>query len=158
MKTWTNTGLGSDRPEVLEKTRSIRYVRVRCPILVQNSPVWDVLCNHCATRGVQRFSHMPTFCHNSMSRKPHLERLCALADRRHVVRTSELNKYRIHRQTLSRAVDRGLLTKLSRGLYAFGKPSTACTLSPASTLYIPPAQRAVPDAIMCQRLGLPISF
>ena len=31
------------------------YARVTCPILVQNTPVWSLLCNHCATRKLLRF-------------------------------------------------------------------------------------------------------
>jgi predicted transcriptional regulator of viral defense system len=41
-----------------------------------------------------------------------------LADRLGVIRASELKKYRIHHQILRRALDRGVLIRVHRGLYA----------------------------------------
>ena len=35
------------------------YDRARCPTLVQNAPLWEALCNHCATKNrlkTRRFS------------------------------------------------------------------------------------------------------
>jgi predicted transcriptional regulator of viral defense system len=80
---------------------------------------------------------MPTFCHtnpplendwvteksadvlsqHSMSRPASLSRLRALAEQMLVIRSSELKKYRIHRQILKRAVDRGVVRKIACGLY-----------------------------------------
>src|SRR5579859_3840010 len=61
---------------------------------------------------------MPTFSHTTMSRTPLLRRIRSLADRLRVIRASELKKYRIHHQILRRALDRGILIKVHRGLYA----------------------------------------
>jgi predicted transcriptional regulator of viral defense system len=52
-----------------------------------------------------------------MSRTPLLNRLRAIAERRTVLRLSELQQSGIHHQILKRAVDRGLVTKIDRGLY-----------------------------------------
>jgi predicted transcriptional regulator of viral defense system len=61
---------------------------------------------------------MPTFSHITMSRTPQLEHIRSLAKRLRVVRASDLKKYRIHHQILRRALDRGILVKVHRGLYA----------------------------------------
>jgi predicted transcriptional regulator of viral defense system len=58
-----------------------------------------------------------------MSRTPLLERLRVQLDRSAVVHASELRELGIHHQILRRAVDRGLLTKVDRGMYlASGRP------------------------------------
>jgi predicted transcriptional regulator of viral defense system len=53
----------------------------------------------------------------NMSRTPLLGRFCALTNRVAVIRSSEMKKHGIHRQTLKRAVDRGVVRKIARGLY-----------------------------------------
>ena len=37
--------------------------RVNCPTLVQNTPIWGLLCNYCATRIFQRFV-TPMYAHH----------------------------------------------------------------------------------------------
>jgi predicted transcriptional regulator of viral defense system len=58
-----------------------------------------------------------------MSRTPLLERLRVQPDHSGVVHASELRELGIHHQILRRAVDRGLLMKVDRGVYlASGRP------------------------------------
>lgn len=52
-----------------------------------------------------------------MPRTPLINRLRQLADRQTIVSLGELRKDGIHHQIVKRAVDRGVLTKLDRGLY-----------------------------------------
>jgi predicted transcriptional regulator of viral defense system len=52
-----------------------------------------------------------------MSRTPLLDRLRELANRQTIVSLGELQDHGVHHQVVRRALDRGLLTKLDRGLY-----------------------------------------
>lgn len=77
-------------------------------------PVVQLLCNPKGTTVLD----MPTFSHRRVPRTPLLERLCTLADESGVIRASDLKKHRIHHEILRRAIDRRLLTRVDRGLYA----------------------------------------
>ena len=52
-----------------------------------------------------------------MPRIPLLERLRILVDRQMIISLGELREHGIHHKIVKRAVDRGVLTKLDRGLY-----------------------------------------
>ena len=83
-----------------------------------------------------------------MSRTPHSERLRSLANRLRVVRASELKKYRIHHQILRRALDRGTLIKVHRGLYA--SKDFPATLDQRIVL----ACKRVPHGVVCLESAL----
>src|SRR5882762_3000632 len=91
---------------------------------------------------------MPTFSHTTMSRPPHSERIRSLADRFRVIRASELNKYRIHHQILRRALDRGTVVKLHRGLSA--SKEFPATLEQRIVL----ACKRVPHGVVCLESAL----
>jgi predicted transcriptional regulator of viral defense system len=91
---------------------------------------------------------MPTFSHTKMSRTPHSERIRSLADRFRVIRASELKKYRIHHQSLRRTLDRGILIKVHRGLYA--SKDLSATLDQRIVL----ACKRVPHGVVCLESAL----
>jgi predicted transcriptional regulator of viral defense system len=78
-----------------------------------------------------------------MPRTPPVSRLYALAERGPVIRSSELKKFGIHRQTLKGAVDRGVLKKISWGLYV--RPEIHLDLNHRVIL----ACRRVPHGVVC---------
>lgn len=139
--------------------------------MVQNTLVWSLLCNYCATRRVQRFHLCRRFvtsegtnplskmaaplkiCRRfrtltNMSRTPSLSRLRALTDRLPVIRSSKLKKYGIHRQILKRAVDRGVVRKIAWGLYV--RPELPLDLEHRVML----ACQRVPHGIVCLESAL----
>ena len=65
-----------------------------------------------------------------------------------VIRSSELKKYGIHRQTLKRAVDRGVVRKIARGLYV--RPEFPLDLEHRIVL----ACQGVPHGIVCLESAL----
>lgn len=71
-----------------------------------------------------------------------------LADRLKVIRASELKKYRIHHQILRRALDRGTLIKVHRGLYA--SKDFPATLDQRIVL----ACKRVPHGVVCLESAL----
>jgi predicted transcriptional regulator of viral defense system len=79
---------------------------------------------------------------------PLLSRLCALANQVAIIRSSELKKHGIHRQTLKRAVDHGVVRKIARGLYA--RPELPLDLEHRIIL----ACRRVPRGIVCLESAL----
>jgi predicted transcriptional regulator of viral defense system len=83
-----------------------------------------------------------------MSRTPHSERLRSLANRLRVIRASELKKYRIHHHILRRALDRGTLIKVHRGLYA--SKDFPATLDQRIVL----ACKRVPHGVVCLESAL----
>jgi predicted transcriptional regulator of viral defense system len=83
-----------------------------------------------------------------MSRTPILKRLRVQPDHSGVVHASELRQLGIHHQILRRAVDRGLLTKLDRGVYlASGRP-----LDLKHRIML--ACKRVPHGIVCLKTAL----
>jgi predicted transcriptional regulator of viral defense system len=91
---------------------------------------------------------MPTFSHTTISRTPLLERIRSLADRLGVLRASELKKYRIHHQILRRALERGTLIKVHRGLYV--SRDFPATLDQRIVL----ACKRVPHGVVCLESAL----
>jgi predicted transcriptional regulator of viral defense system len=83
-----------------------------------------------------------------MSRPPHSERVRSLADRFRVIRASELKKYGIHHQVLRRALDRGTVIKVHRGLYA--SKDFPSTLDQRIVL----ACKRVPHGVVCLESAL----
>jgi predicted transcriptional regulator of viral defense system len=83
-----------------------------------------------------------------MSRTPLSERLRLLANRLKVIRASELQKYRIHHQILKRALDRGTLIKVHRGLYV--SKGFSATLDQRIAL----ACKRVPHGVVCLESAL----
>jgi predicted transcriptional regulator of viral defense system len=51
-------------------------------------------------------------------KKPSIDRLLSIAEKQAVVRSRDFSRFGIHRQALKRAVHRGLLVRIDRGLYA----------------------------------------
>jgi predicted transcriptional regulator of viral defense system len=121
---------------------------VRCPIFVQRAAVREHLCNYCATRRVQRFKICRRFRTLRCLDPPHSECIRSLADRLRVIRASELKKYRIHHQILRRALDRGTLIKVHRGLYA--SKDIPATLDDRIVL----ACKRVPHEVVCLESAL----
>jgi len=83
-----------------------------------------------------------------MSRTPSLNRLAALIERAPVIRSSELKKFGIHRQTLKRAVDRGVLKRIDWGLYV--RPEVPVDLKHRVIL----ACKRVPQGVVCLESAL----
>jgi predicted transcriptional regulator of viral defense system len=55
---------------------------------------------------------------SSLLKKPSIDRMLSIAEKQALVRSRDFSRFGIHRQTLKRAVHRGLLVKIDRGLYA----------------------------------------
>jgi hypothetical protein len=64
---------------------------------MQNTPVWSLLCNYCATEGYNDLKYADFFARHDVS-NPYSEGIRSLADRFRVIRASELKKYRIYHQ------------------------------------------------------------
>src|SRR5260370_11705208 len=77
-----------------------------------------------------------------------MNRLVSIVDNLTVVRARDMLKYGIHRQTLKRAVDRGLLAKIDRGLY------TRRELSPDFECQVLLACERVPHGVVCLESSL----
>ena len=142
-----------------------------CPTSVQTTPVRQQLCNYCATRRVQRFHLCRRFVttvgtnplskmaasvktcrrfgtQTNMSRTPLLSRLSALTDQLPVIRSSELKKHESIVRFLERAVDRGIVRKIGRGLYI--RPELPLDLEHRVIL----ACQRVPHGIVCLESAL----
>src|SRR5262249_1974701 len=79
---------------------------------------------------------------------PPLSRLSALSERAPVIRSPELKKFGIHRQTLRRAADRGVLRRISWGLYV--RPEILVDLKHRVIL----ACKRVPHRVVCLESAL----
>jgi len=83
-----------------------------------------------------------------MSRPPLLKRLRALAERWTILSSSELRERGIHHQIVKRAVERGVLTKLDRGLYL----ASDCVLDLQHRIIV--ACKRVPHGVVCLETSL----
>jgi len=101
----------------------------------------------CNPKGTTVFN-MPTFSHKRVSRPPLLKRLCALAGDNAVIGFSDLRRRGIHHQILKRAVERGLIKKVGRGLY------TAASRPLDLEHRIALACRRVPHGVVCLETAL----
>lgn len=123
----------------------------------------QLLCN---SKGTTVFN-MPTFCHKPPLKKELLKtyadglsqvtaasqtqlltRLRTLIDQMPVIRSSELKKFGIHRQILTRAVDCGFVSKIDRGLYI--RPESLLD----AKLRVILACRRVPHGVVCLESAL----
>jgi len=77
-----------------------------------------------------------------------MNRLVSIVDKLTVVRAKDMSKYGIHRQTLKRAVHRGVLAKIDRGLY------TRSNLSPSFERQVLLACQRVPHGVVCLESAL----
>src|SRR5258705_10714905 len=77
-----------------------------------------------------------------------MNRLVSIVDNLTVVRARDMSKYGIHRQTLKRAVNRGLLAKIDRGLYMCKE------LSPDFERQVLLACKRVPHGVVCLESAL----
>ena len=130
------------------------------PFSGQNRHVREQLFPSCSPIFPDCFKYADVFSHcfrleqlSAKIRNPHREpmkkarismnRLVSIVDKLTVVRARDMSKYGIHRQTLKRAVNRGLLTKIDRGLY------TRRELSPDFERQVLLACERVPHGVVC---------
>lgn len=118
-----------------------------CPILVQNTLFGACCATIVQPERYNGLKYADVFAHYDVS-NPHAERIRSLADRFRVIRASELKKYRIHHQILRRALDRGTVIKVHRGLYA--SKDFPATLDQRIVL----ACKRVPHGVVCLESAL----
>jgi predicted transcriptional regulator of viral defense system len=84
----------------------------------------------------------------NLLKKPSIERLLSIAEKRAVVRSRDFSRFGVHRQALKRAVQRGLLVRIDRGLY------TRKDLSGDYKRRVMAACQRVPSGVVCLESAL----